>query len=207
MNNVNKNKSTPFQTPENYFAQLEKRIVSKSLINKTSKSPYKIPNNYFENLDKKIVSNTIEKINPDKPKIFTLFSRKIYWIPAAACLFFAVMVGIYSTKNQYTNDSSITSANLENQNHLALTDNLYAPKPSDSFVSTSGLTSNIHKTTNNIPKSSTKRIPKKMESSKDKMIEQEMISSSNVIYDLYFTNEETTNLYDEETSQDSFVLF
>lgn len=200
MNNVNKNKSTPFQTPENYFAQLEKRIVSKSLINNPSESPYKIPNNYFENLDKKIVSNTIEKINPDKPKIFTLFSKKIYWIPAAACLFFAVMVGIYSTKNQYTTDSSITSANLENQNHLALTDNLYAPKPSDSFVSTSG-------STNNIPKRSPKRIPKKMESSKDKMIEQEMISSSNVIYDLYFTNEETTNLYDEEISQDGFVLF
>ncbi|MXP04877.1 MULTISPECIES: hypothetical protein [unclassified Apibacter] len=200
MNNVNKNKSTPFQTPENYFAQLEKRIVSKSLINNPSESPYKIPNNYFENLDKKIVSNTIEKINPDKPKIFTLFSKKIYWIPAAACLFFAVMVGIYSTKNQYTTDSSITSANLENQNHLALTDNLYAPKPSDSFVSTSG-------STNNIPKRSPKRIPKKMESSKDKMIEQEIISSSNVIYDLYFTNEETTNLYDEEISQDGFVLF
>ncbi|QII70050.1 hypothetical protein G8C41_04190 [Apibacter sp. B3706] len=200
MNNVNKNKSTPFQTPENYFAQLEKRIVSQSLINNPSESPYKIPNNYFENLDKKIVSNTIEKINPDKPKIFTLFSKKIYWIPAAACLFFAVMVGIYSTKNQYTTDSSITSANLENQNHLALTDNLYAPKPSDSFVSTSG-------STNNIPKRSPKRIPKKMESSKDKMIEQEIISSSNVIYDLYFTNEETTNLYDEEISQDGFVLF
>lgn len=205
MNNVNKNKSTPFQTPENYFAQLEKRIVSKSLINNRSESPYKIPNNYFENLDKKIVSNTIEKINPDKPKILTLFSKKIYWIPAAACLFFAVMVGIYSTKNQYTTDSSITSANLENQNHLALTDNLYTSKSSDSFVSTSGSTNNIP--TNNIPKHSPKRIPKKMESSKDKMIEQEMISSSNVIYDLYFTNEETTNLYDEETSQDSFVLF
>lgn len=200
MNKVNKNKSTPFQTPENYFAQLEKRIVSKSLINNRSESPYKIPNNYFENLDKKIVSNTIEKINPDKPKILTLFSKKIYWIPAAACLFFAVMVGIFSTKNQYTTDSSITSANLENQNNLALTDNLYAPKSSDSFVSTSG-------STNNIPKRSPKRIPKKIESSKDKMIEQEMISSSNVIYDLYFTNEETTNLYDEETSQDSFVLF
>ncbi|MCX8676330.1 MULTISPECIES: hypothetical protein [unclassified Apibacter] len=207
MNNVNKYKSTPFQTPENYFAQLENRIVSKSLINKTSKSPYKIPNNYFENLDKKIVSNTIEKINPDKPKIFTLFSKKIYWIPAAACLFITVMLGIYSTKIQYTTDSSITSANLENQNHLALTDNLYAPKPSDSFVSTSGLTTNIHKTTNNIPKSSPKRTPKKMVTNKDKMIEQEMISSSNVIYDLYFTNEETTNLYDEETSQDSFALF
>lgn len=205
MNNVNKNKSTPFQTPENYFAQLEKRIVSKSLINNRSESPYKIPNNYFENLDKKIVSNTIEKINPDKPKILTLFSKKIYWIPAAACLFFAVMVGIYSTKNQYTNDSSITSANLENQNHLALTDDLYAPKPSDSFIPSSGSTTNIP--TNNIPKRSPKRIPKKMESSKDKMIEQEMISSSNVIYDLYFTNEETTNLYDEETSQDGFVLF
>lgn len=200
MNNVNKNKSTPFQTPENYFAQLEKRIVSKSLINNPSESPYKIPNNYFENLDKNIVSNTSEKINPDKPKIFTLFSKKIYWIPAAACLFFAVMVGIYSTKNQYTTDSSITSANLENQNHLALTDNLYAPKPSDSFIPSSG-------STNNIPKRSPKRIPKKMESSKDKMIEQEMISSSNVIYDLYFTNEETTNLYDEEISQDGFVLF
>lgn len=200
MNNVNKNKSTPFQTPENYFAQLEKRIVAKSLINNRSESPYKIPNNYFENLDKKIVSNTIEKINPDKPKILTLFSKKIYWIPAAACLFFAVMVGIYSTKNQYTTDSSITSANLENQNHLALTDNLYTPKSSDSFVSTSG-------STNNIPKRSPKRTPKKMETNKDKMIEQEMISSSNVIYDLYFTNEETTNLYDEETSQDSFALF
>lgn len=207
MNNVNKYKSTPFQTPENYFAQLENRIVSKSLINNPSESPYKIPNNYFENLDKKIVSNTIEKINPDKPKILTLFSKKKYWIPAAACLFFAVMVGIYSTKNQYTTDSSITSANLENQNHLALTDNLYAPKPSDSFVSTSGSTTNIHKTTNNIPKSSPKRISKKMETNKDKMIEQEMISSSNVIYDLYFTHEETTNLYDEETSQDSFALF
>lgn len=207
MNNVNKNKSTPFQTPENYFAQLEKRIVSKSLINNRSESPYKIPNNYFENLDKNIVSNTIEKINPDKPKIFTLFSKKIYWISAAACLFFTVMVGIYSAKNQYTNDSSITSANLENQSNLALTDDLYAPKPSDSIVSTSGSTTNIHITTNNIPKSSPKRISKKMESSKDKMIEQEMISSSNVIYDLYFTNEETTNLYDEETSQDSFALF
>ena len=54
MNNVNKNKFTPFQTPENYFAQLEKRIVSKSLINNPSESPYKIPNNYFENLDKKL---------------------------------------------------------------------------------------------------------------------------------------------------------
>lgn len=205
MNNVNKNKSTPFQTPENYFAQLEKRIVSKSLINNRSESPYKIPNNYFENLDKKIVSNTIEKINPDKPKILTLFSKKIYWIPAAACLFFAVMVGIYSTKNQYTTDSSITSANLENQNRLALTDNLYTPKPSDSFIPSSGSKTNIP--TKNIPKSSPKRISKKMESSKDKMIEQEMISSSNVIYDLYFTNEETTNLYDEETSQDGFVLF
>ena len=59
-------------------------------------------------------------------------------------------------------------------------------------------------TTNNVRSS---KITKERKQINEKVYEHEVVTSSNVIYDLYLTNDEVNNLYDEEMYQDDFILF
>jgi hypothetical protein len=189
MYNNSRSKSNPFKTPDSYFPHLEKCIFSKIIIKNNAKYPWKTPNNYLENLEKNILNETVKKVNSKKPKIIILFSKKIYWISAAACLFFAILLNIYSSTN-----NSLALTYIENQKTFS--DNLYAPNSLD-----------LSKSSFDLPSSTNKIIQKSTEHIKEKTLEQEVITSSHVIYDLYLANDENTNLYDEETSKDNFILF
>ena len=203
MYNDSKNQLNPCKTPDRYFSNLEKCIVSKIVIKNNIKYSWKTPNNYFESLEKNILTETVNKVNPKKPKIYTLSPKKIYWLSAAACLFFAILLGVYSIDNQHTNYSLVLT-DIENQKTLS--DDLYTPNPLDSSMSSLDWSSSTNKISCEITQISNQRIQKPTELTKEKILEQEIVTS-HVIYDLYLANDETTNLYDEEISKDNYILF
>ena len=202
--NIN-SKSNPFKIPEDYFIQLEKNVCLKTIEKINSKNPYITPINYFENLEDKILLATSK--NDDKSKNTLVINQKIYWIAAAACLFLAVSLGIYLMNSPFKNQS-LPLAKIQDQSNNTISDNLYMFKNEDSAMS-SNISSKINSekeiiTTNNVRSS---KITKERKQINEKVYEHEVVTSSNVIYDLYLTNDEVNNLYDEEIYQDDFILF
>lgn len=207
--NIN-SKSNPFKIPEDYFIQLEKNVCLKTIEKNNSKNPYITPINYFENLEDKILLATSK--NDDKSKNILVINQKIYWIAAAACLFLAVSLGIYLMNIPFKNQS-LPLAKIQDQSNNTISDNLYMFKNEDSAMS-SNISSKINSekeiiTTNNLRSSKITKARKQKPTKQinENVYEHEVVTSSNVIYDLYLTNDEVNNLYDEEMYQDIFILF
>lgn len=62
-----------FKTPEDYFLNMEDKIMSQILLDeKVNKTVFKIPDNYFESLEERIINQVSEK---QEAKVISLFSK------------------------------------------------------------------------------------------------------------------------------------
>ena len=106
-------KKSGFSAPENYFDSVEDSLFSKLSEQKfPSKSGHSIPEKYFENIDEVIFS----KIEfPKTPKVISIRSRIIKYIPTAAAasllLFFGLNYFALTNSNSF---DDISPDDIEN---------------------------------------------------------------------------------------------
>lgn len=186
--------SNPFTTPEGYFSQLEETILSKTAEGEKKANPFKTPDSYFDELETAIISRMGEKKEEKKGKVISLFSKKLYWTSAAACLFFAILAGIYIF-NTNTGDKTFVSREKE---RVSVEDKLYIPEQNKGETPESPVSKDLYvsKSNSNFQTTQSKVTPvsqtKKTES--NKLTEK----SSEVIYNLYFNDDNEDADMEEE---------
>ncbi|MCH4822881.1 hypothetical protein ML462_06815 [Gramella lutea] len=95
---------SPFKVPENYFENLEERMMqkfddSKSLLPSEKNSGFKVPDSYFENLEDKILARSAKK----ESKVINLFKKEYLYYAAAVAALFIMMIGdVFKTRPEYT---------------------------------------------------------------------------------------------------------
>ncbi len=195
----NLDRSNPFLVPEGYFSGLEKSIILKTTGAGKEINPFKTPSSYFENLEMAIVSQTIDKKETGKGKVISLFSKKQYWISAAACIFFAFLFGVYIFTTN-TENSAIASKN--NEKAISVIDELYNPVQSeekemeeDQFLP---ITSELYiSQSSNIQAKKVEKPNIRTVSQYGKIKSQSIEKTSDVIYSLYFDDENDSGLEEE----------
>lgn len=74
LNKLHKTQNGPFKVPENYFDELEERVMDLAkLKSKVSDSGFQIPENYLEHFEVKTHANK----NKPAPEVISLFNRKV----------------------------------------------------------------------------------------------------------------------------------
>lgn len=111
---------TGFEVPENYFEDLESRIMDAIAEKSVSveqryaaKTGFLVPDDYFINLDEKILLKVkdLNKESKEKGKVVSLFKNKKFYYAVAVA---AVFVGILTTTlfNSVTQELTVDSVEL-----------------------------------------------------------------------------------------------
>jgi hypothetical protein len=197
----------PFKVPENYFFHLEGTILSKTIGEEKGENPFTTPDSYFEKLEDSIISKTIQIEKSSKRKIIPLFIGKFYWISTAACVIFAVLLGVYFINNHREQENQKTFANFANnakEKINSVQDRIYAT-PEDKPVVLQKETSVAY--TSHPGKSSEIKLQYSKATVSQKGKSSPLAEkSAEVIYDLYFDSENHTTLADEEILEEEFFL-
>lgn len=110
----NQKQSHGFSVPENYFDSVENAVFAK--ISESSfpkETGFSVPNNYFETVDKALYKslNIVHK----EPKVISLRTRMLKYIPTAAAASILLFVGLnYMTLSDSISFESISSDEVEN---------------------------------------------------------------------------------------------
>lgn len=92
-------------------------MENKLLNNKSPKQVFKVPEDYFANLENRVLS-AVENTTPT-PKVIPLYKNKFVWMVAVACLaLFVGISAVYKTeKNNQINNENIETYLEYNQSY------------------------------------------------------------------------------------------
>lgn len=110
-NKLHNIKNSGFKTPENYFSNLEDKVMLQVLLEeKIDRTAFKTPDNYFESLDNRIISQVSKK---SETKIISLpTKRKIIALTGvAAAIILLFNLNLFNNEFSF---SSIDNETLEN---------------------------------------------------------------------------------------------
>ncbi|MDN3665737.1 hypothetical protein ACFFU1_17305 [Algibacter miyuki] len=115
LHNIN---DSGFKTPEDYFNNLEDRVLSNIKLNEAVSDPgFKVPDHYFDSLENKILNQVSEK---ETTKVIPLFNRKnlLYVSSIAAAVLLLFNLSIFETQSDWDN------IDLETVENYIITENL-----------------------------------------------------------------------------------
>jgi hypothetical protein len=113
-NNLNKIKTTGFNTPKDYFESFDKKLLSKlaskNQLDTIKSTGFNIPEGYFETVDE-IIFNKVE--NKKETKVVQLFSWKKVAYTSAIAASLILMFNIFNPSDELTFDA-LEMATIEN---------------------------------------------------------------------------------------------
>jgi hypothetical protein len=103
----------PFKTPDNYFEEMESRILSEVNL-RGIEAPFKVKEDFFSKMEKEILARTTEEAKPLTVTYKKSSFRGIYRMAAGFLMFFGLGLGYY-----YYSSDNVKIDDLSNDEMVA----------------------------------------------------------------------------------------
>lgn len=124
------NHKNPFQVPDNYFRDLEDRLMEKvaslehvekdlELPGGKANSGFNVPEDYFENIEERVMAKL--EARPEQSKVISLLNKEVfYYIAGAAAVFVAIITTLFTNPAQPVGFEDLDLVTIEGYLHETL---------------------------------------------------------------------------------------